>query len=152
MRRYILISCVLVAAAPVARADDQDAKKIAEEVLTKGASLFDARDAKALAATYTEDAVFTLFAKDGDNIKTEERKGTVEIEEFYKKLFDGQTSATTSKNHVETARLVGADVLIIQGHFQTDTSRDESFPFVQVRIKRGDKWLMKTLQLFALPK
>jgi ketosteroid isomerase-like protein len=152
MCRYLLISCVLLAATPVARADDQDAKKIAEEILTKGASLFDARDSKALAATYTEDAVFTLFMKDGDSIKTEERRGSVEIEEFYKKLFDGQTAATTSKNHVETARLVGHDVLIIQGNFQTDTSRDDSLPFVQVRVKRGDKWLMKTLQVFAFPK
>jgi ketosteroid isomerase-like protein len=141
--------------APFARADDAAAaKKLAEEILTKGASLFDARDTKGLVATYVEDAVFTLFAKDANSgrVNAEERRGAVEIEEFYRKLFDGQTGATTSKNTVELARLLSPEVLLIEGQFQPDTTRDDAYPFVQVRVKQGDKWLIKSLQIFALPK
>src|SRR5947209_16148583 len=65
MRCLSLPTLLVVLALPFsARADDKDAKKLAQQTLDKGASLFDARDAAALAATYTEDAQVHWIDKD----------------------------------------------------------------------------------------
>src|SRR4051794_35509698 len=56
----------VLASAPAARADEKDdeAKAIARKVTTAGAALFDARDAKGLALTYTDDARLEIYSKD----------------------------------------------------------------------------------------
>ena len=152
MRRLIVLPLLLLAPT-FALADDAEAKKLADDLLTKGASMFDGRDAKGLMATYANDAVFTFYSQDENNryVKAEESRGGA-IEDFYRKYFEGQTGATTSKNTVELARLLSSDVLVIHGRFQPDTSKDGSFPFVQVRVKQGDKWLIKSVQVFWLSK
>jgi hypothetical protein len=152
--RLMLFATWMMLAAPPAPSREAEAKKLAEDLLTKGATLFDSRDVKALAATFTDDALFTFVSKESETgrVKSEEYRGQLAIEDFYRKLFDGQNGKTVSRNFVDFARLVSSDVLVIDGHFQPDTAKDESFPFVQVRVKQGDKWLLKNLQVFFLPK
>ena len=57
------LALLLPTAAP---ADDTDAKKLAQDILTKGAALFDKREAAAMAATYMEDADGIVVIKDND--------------------------------------------------------------------------------------
>jgi hypothetical protein len=136
------------------RADDKDAKTVAQEVLDKGAALFDKRDAAAMAATYTDDAQLEWVEKDSatGGIKIDVKKGRDEIESLYRDFFKDAKEATTSKNTVEFARFIGTELMIIQGVFQPNTANDGTFPFVQVRVKQGDKWLMRSLQLFVIAK
>jgi hypothetical protein len=151
MKRFALFA--LVFALPLtASADDKDAKTVAQEVLDKGSALFDTRDATAMAATYTEDAQLLWFDKDNSTgeIKVSVKKDRAEIESLYRDLFKDAKEKTTSKNTVEHARFITPDLMIIQGVFQPDISKDGKFPFVQVRVKQGEKWLMKSLQLFVI--
>jgi hypothetical protein len=137
-----------------AGADDKDAKTLAQEILDKGAALFDKRDATAMAATYHEEAQIDLIMKDestGD-LKIDAKKGRTEIESFYRDLFKDAKEASTSKNTVEFARLVSPAVMVIHGMFQPDIAKDGQVAFVQMRVKQNDKWIMRSLQLYALPK
>lgn len=137
-----------------ARADDKDAKTLAQDVLEKGAALFDKRDAAAMAATYTEDAQLEWFEKDSatGGIKIDVKKGREEIELLYRDFFKDAKEATTSKNTVEFARFVTGELMVIQGVFQPNVANDAKFPFVQLRVKQGEKWLMRSLQLFVIAK
>jgi len=137
-----------------ARADDKDAKTLAQEILDKGAKLFDKHDATVMAATYTEDAQIDLIEKDKSTgeIKINVKTGRSEIESFYRDLFKNARESTTSKNTVEFARLLSSDVMLIEGTFQPETDKELKVPFVQMRIKQNDKWLMRTLHLYVLPK
>jgi hypothetical protein len=136
------------------RADEKDAKTVAQDVLDKGAVLFDKRDAAVMAATYTEDAQLEWVEKDSatGGIKIDVKKGRQEIETLYHDLFKDAKEATTSKNTVEFARFIGTELMVIQGVFQPNTAKEGTFPFVQVRVKQGDKWLMRSLQLFVIAK
>jgi hypothetical protein len=152
---------MLMMAVPITvEAQDDAAKNLAQDVLNKGAALFDTRDAAAMAATYTEDAQILWYEKQDDTselkqddtseLKLTTKNGRAEIESLYKDLFKDATEKTTSKNTVEFARRAKVDVLIIQGVFQPNVDKPGKFPFVQVRVKQGDQWLMKTLQLFVM--
>jgi hypothetical protein len=55
-RIAVLAVAVTLGLTLFARAEDKDAKTLAQDILDKGAALFDKRDAAAMAATYTEDA------------------------------------------------------------------------------------------------
>lgn len=149
------IVAILLSAAPLAPspAAAEDARALAQGVLDKGAKLFDTRNAKAMADTYTGDAVFALESKDNATgvFKTEEHRGRAEIEAFYRKLFENAGDATTSKNTVEYAKQVAPDLLVITGTFQPDDSNPLGLNFVQVRVKDGDQWLLKSLHIFLLP-
>ncbi|MFO0960990.1 MAG: hypothetical protein U0800_26715 [Isosphaeraceae bacterium] len=138
---------------PGARAQGTDARDLAQKQLDEGARLFDRRDAKAMAETYAEDAVLSLLSYDAGSgqYKNEEFRGRQAIEENYKKLFDGLNGNTTSKNTVETARLLGSRVLIITGTFQLDISNGLTVPFSQIRIKVGEKWLKQKLTVYLVP-
>jgi hypothetical protein len=138
----------------VARAEDDDAKTVAQGILDKGAALFDKRDAAAMAATYTEDAQLEWIEKDSASggIKIDVKKGREEIETVYHDLFKDAKEATTSKNTVEYARFVSSELLVIEGDFQPNVANDGKFHFVQIRVKQGDKWLMRSLQLFVIAK
>ena len=137
-----------------ARADDTDAKTVAQDVLDKGAVLFDKRDAAAMAATYTEDAQLEWVEKDSVDgaIKIETRKGREEIEMLYRDFFKDQKDATTSKNTVEFARFISADLIVVHGFFQPNVTNDAKFQFVQMRLKKDDKWMLKSLTLFVIAK
>ncbi len=150
--RSAVILAVLILVPVAAKAQGENANDLAQDVLNKGSALFDARDAAAIAATYTEDAQILWYEKNDDTgeIKLNTKNGRAEIESLYKDLFKDQSEKTTSKNTVEFARFAKPDVLIIQGVFQPNVAKPGNFPFVQVRVKQGDKWLMKTLQLFIM--
>ncbi len=153
MRRYSILALVFAAAVSFsARADEPDAKKLAQEILDKGATLFDGRDATAMAATYTEDAQIDWIDKDNSTgeVKISVKKGREEIESLYHDLFKDAKQQTTSRNTVEFARFVSPEIMIVQGVFQPDTAKNGKFPFVQMRIKQADKWVMKSLQLYVI--
>jgi hypothetical protein len=134
-------------------AQGNDAKTIAQEILDKGALLFDTRDASAMAGTYAEDAQIELVQKDESTgkISIEIKKGRSEIESLYRDIFKDSKEKTTSKNTVEFARFVGPDVLIIHGVFQPNVGDKAKLVFVQLRVKQGDKWVMKNLQCCVIP-
>ena len=151
MKRLVALAIVLVL--PVAvRADDKDAKAAAQALLDKGAALFDTRDAAAMAATYTEDAQILWFDKDSSTgeIKLSFKKDRAEIEALYHDLFKDAKEKTTSKNTVEFARFITSDVMVIHGVFQPNVDKPDKYSFVQTRVKVGDKWLMKVLELYVI--
>jgi hypothetical protein len=150
MKRLAIFALIFVLP-PTVMAQEKDAKTLAQEVLDKGSALFDTRDAAAMAATYTDDAQLLWIDKDGSTgeIKVSVKNRT-EIETLYRDLFKDAKEKTTSKNTVEFARFVGPDLMVIQGVFQPNVDQDGKFSFVQTRVKQGDKWLMKTLQLFVI--
>ena len=150
MKRYACFALMLVVPM-TARADDKDAKTLAQGILDKGAALFDTHDAAAMAATYTDDARLLWFDK--DNSTGEIRvsvKDHSEIESLYRDIFKDVNEQTKSKNTVDFARFVGSAVMVIQGVFQPRLDKDDKFTFVQTRVKQGDKWLIKTLELYVI--
>src|SRR5262245_25981528 len=74
----------------------QDAKTLAQDILTKGAALFDSRDAAAMAATYAENAQITAYSKDHDTraLKVETARGRAGIQKLYADLFKNRSPAT----------------------------------------------------------
>ena len=151
MKRFAIFALLFVVPFSL-RAQDKDAKTVAQEVLDKGSALFDTRDAVAMAATYTEDAELLWIDKDSTTgeIKVSVKKDRSEIESLYRDLFKDAKEKTTSKNTVEFARFVGADLMVIHGAFQPDVDKQGKFPFVQMLVKQGEKWVIKNLQLYAI--
>ena len=151
MKRFAIFALLFVVPFSL-RAQDKDAKTVAQEVLDKGSALFDTRDAVAMAATYTEDAELLWIDKDSTTgeIKVSVKKDRTEIESLYRDLFKDAKEKTTSKNTVEYARFVGADLMVIHGVFQPDVDKQGKFPFVQMRLKQGEKWVIKNLQLYVI--
>jgi ketosteroid isomerase-like protein len=147
---------VLAVALPLSlrtAAAGDDAKAQAEKLLTAGAKMFEAKDAKGLAATYTGDAAITAVTreKDSGKLKTEVTRGRADIEKTYGDMFKGDATFH-AKNTIEYARWAGPDILVVAGHFEPDTQSSEPIkvPFVQVRVKEGDAWKIANLQLFIL--
>ena len=105
-----------------------------------------------MAATYPEDAQLLWIDKDSSTgeIKVTVKKDRSEIESLYGDLFKDATEKTTSKNTVEFARFVAPDLMVIQGVFQPNIDKPAKFPFVQMRVKLGETWLMKNLQLYVI--
>jgi hypothetical protein len=140
--------------APVSEEKD-DAKDIAVKVTTAGALMFDMRDAKGLAATYTDDARLEIIGRDAESspLKIETKTGRAEIEAYYENHFKGD-SPIHAKNTVEHARLLEPDVLLISGSFVPDTQAENplKLPFVQVRQRVGDAWKIVNIQVFILLK
>jgi RNA polymerase sigma factor (sigma-70 family) len=126
-----------------------EAEIIAERVLNHGATLFNAKDSAALAASYTADGTIRMMAKEDGQQREELKRGRAEVEQFYRDYFRDAAS-TRSENIVEFARLVTPDLLIIHGRFRPDRGARE-VPFVQMRSKQEDKWLTNTLWLFLQP-
>ena len=130
----------------------QDAKSLAQDILTRGAALFDSRDAAAMAATYAENAEITAYSKDNTTraLKTETGRGRANIHKLYADLFKNRSSSTRCRNVVEDAHFVGPDLLVIRGRFVLDVADEHPIPFIQVRTKKGDNWLILNLQLFGV--
>jgi hypothetical protein len=151
MKRFAMFALLFVVPVTVV-SQEKDAKTVAQDVLDKGSALFDTQDAAAMAATYTEDAQLLWIDKDGSTgeIKVSVKKDRSEIESLYRDLFKDGAEKTTSKNTVEFARFVAPDLMVIQGVFQPNIAKPAKFPFVQMRVKQGDKWLMKNLQLYVI--
>src|SRR5512135_1735362 len=136
MVRSAILSLALLAPM-AATAAEQDAKQVAQDILSKGAALFDARDATAMADTYAEDAELSLVGKDKDTgtYKASVTRGRSAIERFYHNLYRSEKPGTKSRNVVEFAHFIGDDLLIIHGTFRPDLSHGGPLPFVQVREK-----------------
>jgi hypothetical protein len=151
MKRFAILALIF-AVSVSASAQEKDAKTVAQDVLNKGAALFDTRDATAMAATYTEDAQLLWVDKDSTSgeIKVTIKKDRTEIESLYQDLFKDAKEKTTSKNTVEFARFVGAHLMVIHGAFQPDVEKQGKFPFVQLRVKQGEKWVIKNLQIYVI--
>ena len=76
----------------------------------------------------------------------------VEQDYLRRDLFKDAKEATTSKNTVEFAKFIGSGLMVIEGDFQPNAASEAKFHFVQLRLKQGDKWLMRSLQLFVIGK
>lgn len=152
MKRFAIIGLVLVLGPSATFGQDEDAKKLAQGILDKGAALFDKRDAEAMARTYTEDARVVLVSKDKDSpqYKIDIREGQTAIHDMYKDMYKNVNEAFSARNTVEFARRAAPDLLIIHGMFEPNAGQG-SYPFVQVRKKEGEKWLILSLQLFVCP-
>jgi hypothetical protein len=151
MPRFAIVGLALALAAPTL-AQEPDTKKSAQEILDKGSAIFDTHDAAAMAATYLEDSRLLITGKNNDTgaYDLSVKEGRSQVEEFYRDLWKDSSEKTTSKNTVEFARFVSPDVLIIYGTFEPNTAKGDKYSFVQTRIKKGDKWLIQTLQLFLV--
>lgn len=136
-----------------ARAQGTDARDLAQKQLDEGARLFDKKDARAMSETYASDAVLSVLSFDSSygQFKHEEYRGRSAIAENYKKVFEGMNASSTSKNTVETARLLGSRVMIITGTFQPDIANSLTVAFSQTRVKVGDKWLKQALTIYLVP-
>ena len=130
----------------------QDARSLAQDILTKGAALFDARDAAAMAATYAENAEVIAYSKDNETgaLKVDTGRGRADIQKFYADLFKGRSPSARCRNIVEDAHFAGPDLLVIRGTFIIDVADEHPLPFIQVRTRKGDKWLILNLQLFGV--
>jgi hypothetical protein len=127
-----------------------EAEKIANRVLKAGSDLFDAKNASALAATYTQDGTVHVISKTEDQqYKDDVKRGRSEIEQFYSDLFR-DSGPIDSENTVESVRMIAPDLIVIHGRFRPNTGQNE-LPFVQMRIKKGEEWLLKELWLFLSP-
>jgi ketosteroid isomerase-like protein len=152
-RRLIAPAALLtLVLTPAAWADE--ARDLAEKATKAGEALFNARDAKGLAATYTEGARLDVISREKDTgvLKVETKAGRAEIESFYENFFkDG--NQPHAKNTIEFARTIGDGLLTFTGVFVPDTEAAEPLrlPFVQVREKQGDTWRVVSLQLFLFP-
>ena len=144
---------ILAAALLLASSDStRDAKGLAQDILTKGAALFDSRDAAAMSATYAENAEVTAYSKDNatGTLKVDTGRGRADIQKFYADLFKGRSPSARCRNVVEDAHFAGSDLLVIRGTFILDVADEHPIPFIQVRTKKGDKWLILNLQLFGV--
>lgn len=132
---------------------NDEAMTLAKKLTREGAATFNRMDAEAMAAYYTDDAiVFVEGKKDGEH-SVKEYDGRTAIEGLYADLFKDQATIQ-AENHVEYARFLAPDVLVIAGTFEPNQLAADplKIPFYQVRVKRGDKWLIHSLRIFVLPK
>jgi hypothetical protein len=142
----------ILLAVPAFGQDADEAMKLARKLTEEGAATFNTVNAKAMAAYYTDDARIFLQSKDQNGVSVKEYDGREEIERLYADLFKDRTTIQ-SKNTVEYAKLLAADVLVIAGTFAPDLNAEKPLkvPFYQVRLKQGDKWLIHSLRIFVLP-
>jgi hypothetical protein len=162
MRHSIALALSLVTMTlfvPPSRAAGRDGDKPADEATTlavklteEGAATFDTLNAKAMADYYLEDAEINMVSKNDEGLKVDVYKGRADIEKAYAKLFE-KPETIKSRNTVEYARFLSPELLVIAGTFDTNTLKPDSnkVPFYQVRMKKGDRWLMSYVRIFVLP-
>jgi ketosteroid isomerase-like protein len=163
MRRIItlaftvaLASAGLTASSIRAAGPDKDkpdeATALAVKLTEQGATTFDSFNAKAMANYYLEDGEIALVNKEEEGLKVKYYRGRAEIEQGYADVFK-KPETIKSKNTVEYARLLAPDVLVIAGTFDLNTLKPDSpkLPFYQVRVKKGDQWLISSMRVFVLP-
>jgi len=129
-----------------------EATALAVKLTEQGAATFDTFNAKAMADYYLEDGEIALVSKEEGGLKAKYYKGRAEIEQGYADMFK-KPETIKSKNTVEYAKLIAPDVLVIAGTFDTNTLKPDSpkVPFYQVRVNKGDQWLMSSVRIFVLP-
>ncbi len=127
----------------------EQAQAIAEQALKAGSELFRSRNAEALANTYTENGEIHLISRRNGELNVEVRKGRNAVLDFYEEIFEHEGTIDAT-NTVESARLIGSDLLVINGRFRPEAGKGE-FPFVQLRTKQGEDWKLQTLWFFISP-
>ena len=127
-----------------------EAETIAESFLKAGADLFNARNAAALAETYTADGTIRLVSHRDGVYREDLKQGRAEVETFYAECFKTDRQIDP-KNTVEFVRQIRPDLIVVNGRFRVISGEPE-LPFVQLRTKQGDKWLLSQLWLFLDPK
>lgn len=154
--RFLLGLVVIAVLSPSASygQDDVKAVALAKDILDKGATLFDKRDAGAMAATYVENAKIILIKKPSDEGKVEPEiiDGRSAIEKGYADLFKDRQADHKARNTVESAWFLGTDILMIRGRFALNQNDGDIISFTQTRVRQGDQWKIVTLQLVELPK
>ncbi len=138
-----------------AQAPDPEAMTLARKLTEEGAKTFDTADAKAMIASYTDDAKVTLEGRDDSGFSLRDYATRDEIEGLYRDMFkDKNPGSIASKNTVEYAKLLAPDMLVIAGVFEPDTNDPNSLkvPFYQVRIKKGEHWLISSMRIFVVGK
>ena len=149
MKRLIIF--VLLCGVPVTlMAQEKDAKTVAQDVLDKGSAflILETRLRWPRLTPKTRSSV-DRQRQFHERDQGQRQEGPREIESLYRDLFKDAAEKTTSKNTVEFARFVVPDLMVIQGVFQPNIDKPAKFPFVQMRVKQGDKWLMKNLQFYV---
>jgi hypothetical protein len=146
----LLGACFLTPALGQDQAADE-AMKLARKLTEEGAATFNTANAKAMAAYYTDTAKVYLQSRNDNGFETKEYDGREEIERLYASLFK-EPGTIQSKNTVEYARLLAADVLVIAGTFEPNQNAANPLkvPFYQVRIRQGDRWLIDNLRVFVV--
>jgi hypothetical protein len=157
MRHRTLLAMILMVVPSAAfgqNTDEAGARALAKQILDKGATLFDTRDAEAMSATYVDDGQIILIKRDSNSnkIQIETRRGRAEIKNGYADIFKDRLPEHRSRNTVETARFIGPDLLLITGRFALNQDQGDVIEFVQVRAREGDQWKVVTMQLTTLPK
>jgi hypothetical protein len=149
MTCLVTLATALLLAAPADA--PQDPRALAQDLLTKGAALFDQHDAATMAATYVEDAEVNLYIRDRNTgaIKTDTRRSRSTIQAGYVDVFKDATPSMKSRNVVTSAEMLESGLLVIHGTFTPNTAKPDSVSFVQVRVKDGDAWRILNLQLFV---
>lgn len=152
MRFIPLLSLVLLLVGSTARAED--AKALAEKLTAEGATAFAARDVRALIESYSDDAsVIVVIHNQSSGGATEvERRGRPDIQELYEELFRDGLSID-AHNEVDYARQIGPNFLMIAGtlEFKRGLLDVTRMPFVQLRVKQGDRWLIQSMRVLFLP-
>lgn len=155
MTRNVLIAlgvCLLIgpgagAQLSVEQANDE-AMVLAKKITDAGAATYNTKNARAMADYYTDDAQVFVTGKDNGAMKTKVYSGKPEIEKLYEDLFKN-AEQINAKNHVELARRVDPELLLIYGTFEPNEGGGK-YPFFQVRQKQGDRWLTNNLQVFIV--
>jgi hypothetical protein len=152
-----LALCGLISGGGNAIAQDakakNEAKALAQEILDKGAALFDTKDAAAMARTYTASAELHIITRDESSgtFQIETIRGRDAIRDQYARVFDGTADQkTTSRNVVEYAEKVGDDVLVIHGTFAPNVADSGRFAFSQTRVRIDDQWKILLLDLYII--
>ena len=152
---FALASMTLALTAPHSHAEGRKANEamtLARKLTEEGAATFSKADAKAMAAYYTEDAIVFVQGKQDGMHTVKEYDGRTEIEGGYADFFKDQ-GTIQARNTVDYARFLAHDVLVIGGTFEPNQLAEKPLqvPFYQVRVKRGDKWLIHSVRIFVLP-
>ena len=146
---FLLCACLIH---PGQAQENEEAMTLARKLTEEGARTFKTADAKAMAAYYVEDARMYLPEQGKRRDSEKEYSGRGEIKKFYADIFKNP-GTIQAKNAVDYVRRLGPDILVIAGTFVPNEAADKPLkvPFYQVRVKRGDRWLIHRLRIFVLP-
>ena len=147
LRHGFALTFILLAINLPANAQDEAAMKLAKELTTAGAKMFEKGDGAALAAQYMDDgeiAETTVEPFGSPVVKV--HKGMEHIKKIYEAA--PGLAKLSPTNEVRYARFIQPDTLLITGDFSiTDQGKSTRFGFTQVRRKIGDAWKIVSLEL-----
>jgi hypothetical protein len=160
MHRCLLLMATLslLPSAQALAGPDDDARACteAQALLDTGATLFDSRNAAALAATYIEDGSIVVVKRQHNasrgEVELQSFHGRAQIEKGYADIFKERSPEYRSRNTVDFARYLGPNLLLIQGRFAYNRDQGDAIQFVQVRARVDAEWKIVSMQLAPLAK